>query len=52
MKGAKREANKAVRRAAVVPDGSGYKRIYEQYDICDWKLTYFGEDMPREFRNK
>jgi predicted carbohydrate-binding protein with CBM5 and CBM33 domain len=52
MKGAKREANKAVRRAAVVPDGGGYKRIYEQWDICDWKLKYFGEDMPREFRNK
>lgn len=34
----KKAANKAVRRAAVVPNGSGYKKIYESYDICDGKF--------------
>ena len=50
--GAKREANKKVRRSPVVPDGGGYKRIYEQWEISDWRFTYFDEPMPRELRNK
>lgn len=51
-KGAKREANKAVRRKWNLDSGGAYKRVYEQWDISDWRLAYFDEPMPREFRNK
>jgi len=52
QRGAKRVANKKVRRADIVPDGGGYKRLYEQYNICDFAYYYFGKQMPRELRNK
>lgn len=36
MKFAKREANKRVRHASYVEDGSYYKRLYCRYDIWDY----------------
>lgn len=34
----KRTANKAVRKAAEVTNGKSYKKEYESWDICDWKI--------------
>lgn len=40
---AKRQANKKVRRyAGDLSDGKGYRKLYDPWDICDWKSLYFG----------
>ncbi len=36
-RGAKRRANKCVRHAAIVPNGGGFKRVYESWMISDYK---------------
>ena len=37
-KGAKREANHRVRRAKyLVGKGKYYRKLYERYDVCDWR---------------
>lgn len=37
---AKRMAAKSVRRRQLeVQDGGDYKKFYEQYDICDWRVA-------------
>lgn len=43
----KRFANKKVRRVdpeILLNDGAAYKKIYNQYDICDWKFLFFTEE--------
>ena len=37
----KRQASKAVRRADV-QDGGTYKRVYDSYDICDYRFPALG----------
>lgn len=32
----KKYANRSIRHMKVVPNGSGYKKLKESYDICDW----------------
>lgn len=32
----KRLASKAVRRATGLPDGMGYRRVYNSWNICDY----------------
>ena len=32
----KRLANRAVRRARDVPNGKGYRKFFESWDICDF----------------
>lgn len=50
---AKRCANKRVRRhKGDLPDGCWYKRLYEQYDICDFKFLLFTEKSVKEFLDK
>ena len=45
-KNEKRFANKKVRRTKNVPNGGAYKKVYNQYDICDycwrtcWRTTF------------
>ena len=34
----KREANKKVRKYKSIPNGKSYKRIYDSWNICDWKF--------------
>jgi hypothetical protein len=34
----KRRANKAVRKAVVVPKRAGFKKISNSWDITDWKF--------------
>lgn len=35
----KRKANKRVRRAENVADGASFKRVYESWEIYDWKFS-------------
>ena len=42
-KWAKRQANKIVRKAKVVHNGSAYKKLYCSYDICDYKFIYYSK---------
>jgi len=37
---AKRAANKKVRKYAELSNGSGYKRLFESWTICDYKALY------------
>ena len=32
----KKYANRSIRHMKQVPNGSGYKKLKESYDICDW----------------
>jgi hypothetical protein len=39
-------ANRRVRRTSVETDiasGKAYKKLTEQYDICDWRFIYYTE---------
>lgn len=36
----KRLANKRVRNTAWLSNGKGYKKVYESWDICDYKCRY------------
>ncbi len=51
----KRFANKKIRKMdnVYIPDGSWYKKCYQQYDICDYKSfimdkRYFEVNYPEE----
>ena len=37
-KGMKRFANKKVRKNLDLPNGNGYKKVFESYDISDYKF--------------
>jgi hypothetical protein len=39
-KGEKREANRKVRRTLDVSDGKAYRKIYESWDISDWRYRW------------
>ena len=41
---AKRRASKAARRNEMVGNGSGYKKAFSKYDICDHKFILCQED--------
>lgn len=46
----KRLANKRVRRLDVIANGSSYKKAYESWDICDYKINHrgsFDEDIVK-----
>ena len=36
-KGLKKCANRRVRRAKNVPSGKAYKKLFQSWDICDWR---------------
>jgi len=38
---AKREANHKVRRARNIPDGKGYRRVYDPWNIRDWSYYWY-----------
>lgn len=38
---AKRQASKAVRRNWNIDDGTSYKKVYNSYNIIDFKWTYY-----------
>ena len=37
-------ANGAVRKAKDIPNGGAYKKIYNSWDICDYKFLYFSKN--------
>jgi len=39
----KRFANRAVRNCADVPDGGAYTKLYESWDLCDYRFHHPGE---------
>jgi hypothetical protein len=46
----KNYANRRVRRKAVdfeIADGNSYRRMYDQWDICDWRFRY--DPRPRYY---
>jgi hypothetical protein len=51
---AKRQAAKQVRKAKFVGNSAYYKRLYNSWDICDFKIYGFSQTRknknPRSFR--
>lgn len=45
---AKRKAARRVRHCADVPDGGGYRRVSQSYDICDF--VFHAPEDPRARR--
>lgn len=41
----KRQANKRVRRAKNVSNGSSYKKLFCSYDICDYKFLEYTKEQ-------
>ena len=52
---AKKQANRKVRRTEGVQSGGGYKKVYESYEISDYKFLYFSDEeitrMERHWEN-
>lgn len=49
----KRLANKRVRKHLDIPSGNAYKKLYETWDIHDWKYIYFSEkDLQEDYGNE
>ena len=46
---AKRLANRKVRRDWTVPNGGGYRKAYESWDICDFRFLFFNEAEIRRY---
>lgn len=44
----KRLANKRVRKTEV-PNGNAYKKVYQSYDICDYKFLSFVKPTKSEY---
>ena len=40
----KRFANKKVRKSKNIPNGRSYKKVYESWNICDFKFLYFSKN--------
>jgi hypothetical protein len=38
---AKKEANGRVRRTAEIPNGKAYRKVYDPWNICDYKTLLF-----------
>jgi len=46
---AKKFANRKVRRTKNIPNGGAYKKIYESWEICEYKFLYFSKsEIVRE----
>lgn len=45
----KRLANKKVRKDWNVSDGSNYKKLYESYDIRDWKSVFYNDKQLADY---
>ena len=45
----KREANKRIRNAQDVPNGSVYRKYFENWDICDYKWYVTPRDLGKHW---
>lgn len=50
--GAKQEANRKVRRTPEIANGNAYRRVYGQWDICDWKFLYDSHPYWSNYQQK
>lgn len=39
--GEKRRANKRVRKDWTIPNGRSFRKVFNSYDICDWRMCYW-----------
>ena len=46
-KGMKKFANKKVRHTKDIPNGKAYKKVFESWDICDWRWIWTRADAIR-----
>lgn len=46
---AKRQASKKVRRSKNICNGSSYKKVYNSYNICDFKSNCYSKEELKEF---
>lgn len=46
---AKRQANKKVRRTPGISSGGSYKKVYDPWNICDFKFLYFNKNNVSEY---
>ena len=44
---AKRQASKKVRRSCGIDDGGAYKKVYESWDIRDFRFFYSEKELAR-----
>ena len=44
---AKRQASKKVRRTCGIDDGGAYKKVYESWDIRDYRVFYTEKELAR-----
>jgi len=51
-KWAKQHANKVVRRTQDVSGGKNYKKVFESWDICDWRIRYTLEECTKRNDSK
>ena len=49
-KGAKRTANKKVRRTKDIPNGKAYKKVFESWNISDYKWIWTREDAIKNYK--
>lgn len=55
---AKRQANRVARHRPLedVQNGNWYRKVYDRYNICDWRFMYwsprFTDDLFRKARRK
>jgi hypothetical protein len=48
---AKRDANRKVRQSHLHANGGFYKKLYPQYDICDFNIRYWNIREEEEYIN-
>ncbi len=46
---AKNQANRLIRRTKDVPNGKAYRRFYNPWDICDWRMFVNVTDPEGDF---
>lgn len=49
----KNQANRRVRRFEdSIPNGGSYKKLYEQWNICDYKCIWFVKEDLNDYLNR
>lgn len=43
----KRQANKKIRRTQELDDGKSYRKVYDQWKICDWNWRYYSKSEAK-----
>jgi hypothetical protein len=48
----KKWANRVVRRRKEVPSGKAYKKLFDSYNICDFKCLISGDWVERLYKGR